>query len=214
MVAEMLLNKMLTICRTYQQVTDYIHPFDINHVFFTRLERGPIPDPPGTSAAANEEHLQKYILKGLINRDPIQMLYDYMKNNAIVQKSVQAAGGGGGDQENFEDKYIRKFFRTVESHAGRVEGELELRLPTDLRALYHVPFSAADAAKNPDAVKALNDCCLEWVQSADKGKSTFKFTATRNRKCFKHNATSMVCLVFPVSGSDRDRVKWPHKPQK
>ena len=70
-------------------------------------------------------------------------------------------------------KYIKKFFRTVESHAGRVEGELNLRLPTDLRALYHVPFKARDAAKNPEAVKVLNDCCAEWVQSVDKGKSEF-----------------------------------------
>ena len=58
----------------------------------------------------------------------------------------------------------------MESHAGRVEGELNLRLPTDLRALYHVPFKARDAAKNPEAVKVLNDCCAEWVQSVDKGK--------------------------------------------
>ncbi len=34
-----------------------------------------------------------------------------------------------------------------QSYAGKVEGELEISLPENLRALYMVPFSASEAAK-------------------------------------------------------------------
>ena len=145
------------------KITDYIHPFDVNHVYFTRLERGPIPEPSDKNDV--DGFLGRYMLRGVMDRDPIQMLYDYLNENPIVQKSVQAVGTS---EENFEDKYIKNFYKTIESHAGKVEGELELRLPTELRALYHVPFSAKDAAEDADAVKALNDCCHEWIQSVEK----------------------------------------------
>ena len=82
----------------------------------------------------------------------------------------------------------------MESHAGRVEGELNLRLPTDLRALYHVPFKARDAAKNPEAVKVLNDCCAEWVQSVDKGKSGFEFSRPSHK--FQNKEVSLDRAYF------------------
>ena len=50
----------------------------------------------------------------------------------------------------------------------KVEGELKIQLPTDLRALYQVPFSAEKAAQDPEAVRILNDCCYQWIQSVEK----------------------------------------------
>ena len=41
----------------------------------------------------------------------------------------------------------KTFFFFFKSYAGKVEGELEISLPENLRALYMVPFLASEAAK-------------------------------------------------------------------
>ena len=56
----------------------------------------------------------------------------------------------------------------MQSYAGKVEGELEIRLPENLRVLYMVPFSTAEAALDVEAVKVLNDSCYDWIQSVEK----------------------------------------------
>ena len=38
----------------------------------------------------------------MIDRDPVQMLYDFMKNNEIVQKSIQA-----DDADAFEVRHFK-----------------------------------------------------------------------------------------------------------
>ena len=93
------------------------------------------------------------------------MLHSFLKSSRVVMKAVKKAGT---PESNFEDKYIKGFYKLVESHAGKVEGELDIRLPTDLRELYQNPFSAQKAAQNPEAVKILNDRCYEWIQSVEK----------------------------------------------
>ena len=70
----------------------------------------------------------------------------------------------------FRDRpYIfQSLYNFISTLAGRVEGELTLNIPRDLRSLYAAPFSAETAAKDPDSVKKLNDCCYEWIQSVEK----------------------------------------------
>ena len=63
---------------------------------------------------------------------------------------------------------LQRLFNFIFTLAGRVEGELTLNIPRDLRSLYAAPFSAEIAAKDPDSVKKLNDCCYEWIQSVEK----------------------------------------------
>ena len=144
------------------KITENIHPFDIKFVYFTRLDRGPIPEPP--DKATVDSFLLEYMLKGLMDKDPIQMLHSFLRSSRTVMKSIKSAGT---ENAGFEDKYIKRFYKLVESYAGKVEGELDIKLPTDLRALYQVPFSAEKAAADPDAVKILNDCCYEWIQSVE-----------------------------------------------
>ena len=145
------------------KITENIHPFDIKFVYFTRLDRGPIPEPPNKENV--DGFLSNYMLKGLMDQDPIQMLHTFLKSSRTVMRSVRVTGT---PEAGFEDKYIKKFYKLVESYAGKVEGELDIKLPTDLRALYQVPFSPSKAAADPEAVKILNDCCYEWIQSVEK----------------------------------------------
>ena len=145
------------------KITENIHPFDIKFVYFTRLDRGPVPEVPNKEEA--DGFLSSYMLKGLMDQDPIQMLHSFLKSSRTVMKSVKVVGT---PEASFEDKYIKKFYKLVESYAGKVEGELDIKLPTDLRALYQVPFSPSKAAADPEAVKILNDCCYEWIQSVEK----------------------------------------------
>ena len=100
------------------------------------------------------------LLKGCVDRDPLQMLYELLDSHAVVKNADPA--------KNFEDKYILRFYKRIKSLSGRVEGELTLNIPRDLRALYAAPFSAEEAAKDPECVKKLNDCCYEWIQSVEK----------------------------------------------
>ena len=99
------------------------------------------------------------LLKGCVDRDPLQMLYELLDSHPIVKNA--------NPQVNFEDKYILQFYKRIKSYAGRVEGELTINIPRDLRPLYAAPFSAEVAAKDPHAVKVLNDCCFEWIQSVE-----------------------------------------------
>ena len=145
------------------KITDRVHPFDVNYVYFTRLERGAIPEPSDKNAM--DGHFSRYILRGIMNKDPIQMLYSFLNENTIVQRSVKAVGT---PEANFEDKYIKEFYKLVESHAGKVEGELKIELPTDLRDLYQVPFSPEEAAQDTDTIQVLNDCCFKWIESVEK----------------------------------------------
>ena len=145
------------------KITESIHPFDIKFVYFTRLDRGPVPEPPKSKDV--DTFLSNYMLKGLMDQDPIQMLHSFLKSSRTVMRSVRVVGT---PEAGFEDKYIKKFYKLVESYAGKVEGELDIKLPTDLRPLYQVPFSPSKAAADPEAVKILNDCCYEWIQSVEK----------------------------------------------
>ena len=145
------------------KITESIHPFDIKFVYYTRLDRGPVPEPPNKETA--DRFLSNYMLKGLMDQDPIQMLHAFLKSSRTIMRSVRTAGT---NEAGFEDKYIKKFYKLVESYAGKVEGELDIKLPTDLRALYQVPFSPSKAAADDNAVKILNDCCYEWIQSVEK----------------------------------------------
>ena len=63
---------------------------------------------------------------------------------------------------------INRYPDEIQSYAGKVVGELEIRLPENLRVLYMVPFSTAEAALDVEAVKVLNDSCYDWIQSVEK----------------------------------------------
>ncbi len=139
------------------KITDWFHPFDVHFVYFTRLDRGPISEP--SSLQTTEQEMARMLLKGCVDRDPLQMLYELLESHSIVKNADPA--------NNFEDKYILRFYKRIKSYAGRVEGELTLNIPRDLRPLYAAPFSAEEAAKDSEAVKALNDCCYEWIQSVE-----------------------------------------------
>ena len=99
------------------------------------------------------------LLRGCVDRDPLQMLYELLDSHSIVKNA--------DPEKNFEDKYILQFYKRIKAYAGRVEGELTLRIPQDLRPLYAAPFSSEEAAKDPEAVRVLNDCCYEWIQSVE-----------------------------------------------
>lgn len=88
------------------------------------------------------------------------MLYELLDSHPVVKNADPSV--------NFEDKYILRFYKRIKSYAGRVEGELTLNIPRDLRPLYAAPFSAEEASKDFQAVKILNDCCYEWIQSVEK----------------------------------------------
>jgi hypothetical protein len=90
----------------------------------------------------------------------MHMLYDLLKQQPVVQNA--------NPDINFEDKYIVRFWKLIKSYSGNVEGELTINIPRDLRALYVAPFYAEEAAKDAEAVKILNDCCYEWIQSVQK----------------------------------------------
>ena len=98
------------------KITEKIHPFDIKFVYFTRLDRGPIPEPPNGKEKVND-YLKRYMIKGLMDKDPIQMLHAFLKSNRVVMKAVKAVGT---PEAGFEDKYIKKFYKLVESNAGKV----------------------------------------------------------------------------------------------
>ena len=100
------------------------------------------------------------LLKGCVDRDPLQMLYELLDSHNVVKNADPS--------KNFEDKYIIRFYKRIKSLAGRVEGELTLNIPRDIRTLYAAPFSAEVAANDPDSIKKLNDCCYEWIQSVEK----------------------------------------------
>lgn len=67
------------------------------------------------------------LLRGCVDRDPLTMLYELLDSHSIVKNANPAV--------NFEDKYILKFYKRIKSYAGRVEGELTLNIPRDLRPL-------------------------------------------------------------------------------
>ena len=50
-----------------------IHPFDVSFAYFTRLERGPIPEV--TDRDKKDEQMAKFLLAGCIDRDPIQAYF-------------------------------------------------------------------------------------------------------------------------------------------
>lgn len=85
------------------------------------------------------------LLRGCVDRDPLQMLYELLESHPIVKNADPAT--------NFEDKYILRFYQRIKSYAGRVEGELTLNIPRELRPLYAAPFSAESAAKDSDCIK-------------------------------------------------------------
>ena len=58
------------------KITENIHPFDIKFVYFTRLDRGPVPEPPKNKDV--DGFLNNYMLKGLMDQDPIQMLHSFL----------------------------------------------------------------------------------------------------------------------------------------
>jgi len=68
------------------KVTDKFHPFDVSFIYFTRLERGPIPVPQ--TAELRSQVMEKYLLPGLIDKDPIQMLYSYLSQVRNGKKKV------------------------------------------------------------------------------------------------------------------------------
>ena len=55
------------------------------------------------------------------------MLYELLDSHPIVRNADPTV--------NFEDKYILKFYKRIKSYAGRVDGELTLNIPRDLRPL-------------------------------------------------------------------------------
>ena len=67
------------------------------------------------------------LLRGCVDRDPLTMLYELLDSHPIVKNANPTV--------NFEDKYILKFFKRIKSYAGRVQGELTLNIPRDLRPL-------------------------------------------------------------------------------
>ena len=139
------------------KITDWFHPFDLNFVYFTRLDRGPIGEPQSLDQL--DIKMSSMLLRGCVDRDPLQMLYELLDSHSIVKNADPV--------KNFEDKYILQFYKRIKAYAGRVEGELTLRIPQDLRPLYAAPFSADQAANDPEAVRVLNDCCYEWIQSVE-----------------------------------------------
>ena len=68
-------------------MTDKFHPFDVSFVYFTRLERGPIPNP--SSMELRSQHMEKYLLAGIMDRDPIQMLYNYLSQVHALTLNVR-----------------------------------------------------------------------------------------------------------------------------
>ena len=54
----------------YFQITEKIHPFDVYFAYFTRLERGPIPEIQ--DRALKDQNMSKFLLAGCIDKDPIQ----------------------------------------------------------------------------------------------------------------------------------------------
>ena len=159
------------------KITENIHPFDIKFVYFTRLNRGPVPEAPNKEEA--DDFLSSYMLKGLMDQDPIQMLHAFLKSSPTIMRSVEVVGT---PKASFEDKYIKKFYKLVESYAGKIEGELDIKLPTDLRALYQVPFSPSKAAVDPEVIKTLNDFCYEWIQSVEKVMNDLQGTQKEEKK--------------------------------
>jgi hypothetical protein len=159
------------------KITENIHPFDIKFVYFTRLNRGPVPKAPNKEEA--DDFLSSYMLKGLMDQDPIQMLHAFLKSSPTIMRSVEVVGT---PKASFEDKYIKKFYKLVESYAGKIEGELDIKLPTDLRALYQVPFSPSKAAVDPEVIKTLNDFCYEWIQSVEKVMNDLQGTQKEEKK--------------------------------
>jgi len=120
---------------------------------------------------------------------------------------VEAKADGG----SFEDKYIARFWHKLhvslrdnsgtfiwkrklllkciypfqlKSYAGKVAGELDLRLPEDLRVLYMVPFSTEEASKDIEAVKVMAECCHNWIQSVEKVLLCLIFLNVDHSECF------------------------------
>ncbi len=56
------------------------------------------------------------LTKGCVDRDPMQMLYELLRDQPIVQNA--------DPDKNFEDKYIVKFWKRIQTFAGKVEGEV------------------------------------------------------------------------------------------
>ena len=180
------------------KITDWFHPFDLNFVYFTRLDRGPIGEPQSLDQldvkmssvihyiTYHESSISIYelqpifqmLLRGFVDRDPLQMLYELLDSHSIVQNA--------DPEKHFEDKYILAFYKRIKAYAGRVEGELTLKIPQDLRPLYAAPFSAAEAAKDPEAVRVLNDCCYEWIQSVESVLNDITKSKSKNDKTEKN----------------------------
>ena len=61
-------------------------------------------------------------------------------------------------------------------------------MPENLRVLYMVPFSTSEAALDIEAVRVLDGCCHDWIQSVEKVLTDIQNASTKGKQEIKlHN---------------------------